>query len=186
MLDLFSRFVVGWAVSAINDQHLTLKATIEEVKSSKDVGKLETAMAELVAKYQGTPLEARVQEALGTRLAAFGAIHEAEADLATVKEAAKRGGPPLSVDDSQIPTSTTDVFYAECRVSAARKNVIEQLDSWCTEIQGQADALGTQDQLALIRIQELNSQITQATQLASNILAARDQAASTAIMNMKV
>ena len=26
MLDLFSRFVVGWAVSAVNDRHLTLKA----------------------------------------------------------------------------------------------------------------------------------------------------------------
>jgi transposase InsO family protein len=26
ILDLFSRFVVGWAVSAINDRHLTLKA----------------------------------------------------------------------------------------------------------------------------------------------------------------
>jgi transposase InsO family protein len=26
VLDLFSRFVVGWAVSAINDRHLTLKA----------------------------------------------------------------------------------------------------------------------------------------------------------------
>src|SRR5207244_5863536 len=26
ILDLFSRFVVGWAVSAINDRHLTIKA----------------------------------------------------------------------------------------------------------------------------------------------------------------
>lgn len=26
ILDLFSRFVVGWAVSAVNDRHLTLKA----------------------------------------------------------------------------------------------------------------------------------------------------------------
>ena len=26
MLDLFSRFVVGWAVSAINDRHLVIKA----------------------------------------------------------------------------------------------------------------------------------------------------------------
>lgn len=25
ILDLFSRFVVGWAVSAINDRHLTLR-----------------------------------------------------------------------------------------------------------------------------------------------------------------
>jgi putative transposase len=26
ILDLFSRFIVGWAVSAVNDRHLTLKA----------------------------------------------------------------------------------------------------------------------------------------------------------------
>ena len=26
ILDLFSRFVVGWAVSAVNDRHLTIKA----------------------------------------------------------------------------------------------------------------------------------------------------------------
>ena len=26
VLDLFSRFVVGWAVSAVNDRHLTIKA----------------------------------------------------------------------------------------------------------------------------------------------------------------
>lgn len=26
ILDLFSRFVVGWAVSAVNDRHLALKA----------------------------------------------------------------------------------------------------------------------------------------------------------------
>ncbi|NJN00760.1 MAG: DDE-type integrase/transposase/recombinase, partial [Aquincola sp.] len=26
ILDLFSRFVVGWAISAVNDRHLTIKA----------------------------------------------------------------------------------------------------------------------------------------------------------------
>ena len=26
ILDLFSRFVVGWALSAVNDRHLTIKA----------------------------------------------------------------------------------------------------------------------------------------------------------------
>ena len=32
ILDLFSRFVVGWAVSAINDRHLTLKALQRALK----------------------------------------------------------------------------------------------------------------------------------------------------------
>jgi hypothetical protein len=47
------------------------------------------------------------------------------------------------------------------------------------------DHLGSEDQLALIKIQELNSQITQTMQLASNLLAAQDQAQSAAIMNLK-
>jgi hypothetical protein len=67
-----------------------------------------------------------------------------------------------------------------------RDIVFEKLDSWNTDIDAKVDALGKEDQLALIRIQELNSQITQATQLASNILAAQDQAASGVIMNLKV
>ena len=32
VLDLFSRFVVGWAVSAVNDRHLTMKALEIAVK----------------------------------------------------------------------------------------------------------------------------------------------------------
>jgi putative transposase len=32
ILDLFSRFIVGWAVSAVNDRHLTLKALGMAVK----------------------------------------------------------------------------------------------------------------------------------------------------------
>jgi putative transposase len=32
VLDLFSRFVVGWAVSAVNDRHLTIKALDMAVK----------------------------------------------------------------------------------------------------------------------------------------------------------
>src|SRR5204863_8703848 len=32
VLDLFSRFVVGWAISAVNDRHLTIKALDMAVK----------------------------------------------------------------------------------------------------------------------------------------------------------
>jgi putative transposase len=41
ILDLFSRFVVGWAVSAVNDRHLTLKALSMALKRRcPDVGLL--------------------------------------------------------------------------------------------------------------------------------------------------
>jgi hypothetical protein len=162
----------------------SLKATIEEVKTTKDLDKLQAAMAECVAKYQGTPLEARVQEALGTRLATFAPLNEAKADkadadaeTASSQHSIGMGGTAHFLDPRLPP---------EARIQFESEKLIDQLDSWCTEIQGQVDDLGTQDQLALIKIQELNSQVTQATQLASNILAAQDQAASTAIMNIKV
>lgn len=32
ILDLFSRFVVGWAISAVNDRHLTIRALDMAVK----------------------------------------------------------------------------------------------------------------------------------------------------------
>ncbi len=41
VLDLFSRFVVGWAISAVNDRHLTIKALDSAVKRRcPDVGLL--------------------------------------------------------------------------------------------------------------------------------------------------
>jgi putative transposase len=41
VLDLFSRFVVGWAVSAINDRHLTLRALEMALKRRRpDIGLL--------------------------------------------------------------------------------------------------------------------------------------------------
>jgi transposase InsO family protein len=41
ILDLFSRFIVGWAVSAVNDRHLTIKALDMALKRrGPDVGLL--------------------------------------------------------------------------------------------------------------------------------------------------
>jgi hypothetical protein len=161
----------------------SLKSIIEEAQSTGDPDKLELAMKELVAKYEGTPFEARVTKALGTRLAAFEPINQAKADKQA--EAAEPFHGPLSLSGHSTfaPLAGID---PDVVIDFEKQKLIEQLDSWVTEIQGEVDDLGKEDQLALIKIQELNSQITQATQLASNILAAQDQAASTAIMNLKV
>ena len=41
ILDLFSRFVVGWALSAVNDRHLTIKALEKALKRRfPDIGLL--------------------------------------------------------------------------------------------------------------------------------------------------
>jgi len=37
ILDLFSRFIVGWAVSAVNDRHLTIKGQDGVVRLHRSV-----------------------------------------------------------------------------------------------------------------------------------------------------
>jgi transposase InsO family protein len=32
ILDLYSRFIVGWALSAVNDRHLTIRALVMAIK----------------------------------------------------------------------------------------------------------------------------------------------------------
>ncbi len=58
-------------------------------------------------------------------------------------------------------------------------------ESWITHLDGSITSLGTSDQLALIKIQELNGQISQATQLASNMIATHDQTQTATIRNIK-
>ncbi|MFO7177208.1 MAG: hypothetical protein DIU78_000785 [Pseudomonadota bacterium] len=62
---------------------------------------------------------------------------------------------------------------------------MQSSESWITHLDGTITSLGTSDQLALIKIQELNGQISQATQLASNMIAAQDQTLNATIMNIK-
>jgi hypothetical protein len=144
-----------------------LKSLIEETKTTKDLTKLQAGVEELAAKYSETPFAGEIGEILGAHSDEFVEVAQRAEDF----------------DDAKGLGKKTAAFI---KLASSSEKFIAQLDSWSTGIQGEIDDLGTQDQLALIRIQELNSQITQSTQLASNILAAQDQAASTAIMNLKV
>jgi hypothetical protein len=143
-----------------------LQSLIEETKTTKDLTKLQAHLEELAAKYSETPFARSMGEILGAHSDEFVEVAQRAEDVSDAEGLQK--------------------LSAIIKLSDSSEKFIGQLDSWSTGIQGEIDALGTQDQLALIKIQELNSQITQSTQLASNILAAQDQAASTAIMNMKV
>jgi transposase InsO family protein len=60
VLDLFSRYVVGWAVSAVNDRHLTLKALDMALKR-----------AALAAAFCTTPIKAARTPARTTRRASW-------------------------------------------------------------------------------------------------------------------
>lgn len=60
-----------------------------------------------------------------------------------------------------------------------------QIDEASALIQGHIDALGRDDQLALIQIQSLTADIREASQLASNLMASANQAANTIVGNIR-
>jgi hypothetical protein len=60
----------------------------------------------------------------------------------------------------------------------------DQVDAWSKVIGDTVDGLGKQDQLGLINIQELNSQINQAKQVASALLDATDKSANSIISHI--
>ena len=53
------------------------------------------------------------------------------------------------------------------------------------KLQGGIDRVNKSDQLQLIHIQDLNSRVAQATQLASNLMSSQQQAMSAVIHNLK-
>jgi hypothetical protein len=63
--------------------------------------------------------------------------------------------------------------------------LVAQLDSWSTDIQSKIDGIGRRDQLANIRMQELQGNISNQVTLASNLIEADDKSKSAIIMNMK-
>jgi len=58
------------------------------------------------------------------------------------------------------------------------------IDDWCKAIGDKVDALGKQDQLGLINIQEFNAQLNQAKQTASALMDAADKAANAIISHI--
>jgi hypothetical protein len=63
--------------------------------------------------------------------------------------------------------------------------LVAQLDSWSTDVQSKVDGIGRRDQLANIRMQELQANISQDVTLASNLIEADDKSKSAIIMNLK-
>lgn len=59
------------------------------------------------------------------------------------------------------------------------------LDSWNTKIQATIDSLAKKDQLALIGVQQLSSEISQQTQLASNLMASASHTLDNTVGNIR-
>lgn len=161
-----------------------LKSVIEKMENAPDSATLENEVRALKAKYEGTELQPRVDALLAERLKAFDAVDAAELKLEEAKQAAADMG--AAGESANHNAGSIVVDEAQRAVESAKAATLVDLDTWKSDLESKIDTLGKEDQLALIRIQELNSRITQATQTASNLLASNDQAKSAAIMNMKV
>ena len=84
---------------------------------------------------------------------------------------------------SNTNNANTPVIQPATSLAPEQKKIpVDAIDGWTDTIGKTLDTLGKQDQLALINIQEINSEINQAKQTASALMDAADKSAS-AIIN---
>lgn len=119
-------------------------------------------MEALLAKYEGHPDAAQLHAVLDPML------DQMQFEVLTAAAARKLLAENLNADlDKYRGPSKDDV------------------KKWSDRLTETSDTLGKQDQLALIQIQELNSRVNQATQLASNLIASANQTANSLVNNIK-
>ena len=120
VLDLFSRFAVGWAVSAVNDRHLTIKALEMALKRRcPEIGLLhhsDQGCTYASADYQAL-LDAR-----GIVCSMSNCHDNADGELLLHREVSS----PIGFGDQRWSCSTTEVFY----------NPAPALDAWPDQSSG--------------------------------------------------
>jgi hypothetical protein len=93
-------------------------------------------------------------------------------------------GLSLARDSTAAPSKDTGGYIEASPASSVIKASSGQIDDWTKTIGDTVDGLGKQDQLGLINIQEFNSQINQAKQIASALMDASDKAANAIISHI--
>jgi hypothetical protein len=141
---------------------------------------LEKDIRAVMAKYKGTVLEEKVNALFGERLQKLEASREAR----RAEESAKEGVQNANSDGELLEANARWAQASE-EYNITWKPLAKELESWKTDIEAKRDKLGTEEQLSMIRVQELNARITQTTQAASSLLAAQSQTTSAVIMNIK-
>jgi len=98
-------------------------------------------------------------------------------------------GTPFEAELDELFKSSIE--GAGTSIAAVESGAVEELhinkkgrESLCQAIEGKTDALGRNDQLELIRINSLSSDINQAAQLASNLLSSSNQTANAIVGNI--
>ncbi|MEO7036672.1 MAG: hypothetical protein ABI548_22180 [Polyangiaceae bacterium] len=134
----------------------------------------------LNAQKDGT--DARdLQKEIADTMKQYGDIPEVTKTLTPIetdltKRIAKADGPQTYGND--LASVTLQPTPGQIPVTLSK----DDSDNWTKEIGDTVDGLGKQDQMGMINIQEFNSQINQAKQIASALLDAADKSAN-AIIN---
>lgn len=153
-----------------------LKTEFDKAADTKDTSTLGQTLADLKAKYAGTSDEAKINALVDSLIPVVAEKDQAYANVKTVT---------VSNTDADGNTTYTQVEGGRDYADKLNNKLVGQLDTWADDIQTKIDRLGRDDQLALIRIQELQSNISQQVSLASNLIKSDDQAKSAVIMNIK-
>lgn len=156
-----------------------INAKIDQAeRSGQDPIEAYTAINDAIKKYGGEFPE--VTEVLQPMATALKARYDAVADAAvnrplkapTTVTTGKNGQTSASVNQWHPPAPTSVKIEKE------------EGDAWIKNIQGKLDVLGKQDQLGLIHIQDLNSQLNRAQDTASALMASAAKSADTIVSHI--
>ena len=168
----------GEAEEALNG----IKAQLLDAKAKDgNMAEVFPAIAQALEKYGDVPEVAKALQGMNDELTAQ---YQAAAYTAA--------GSPTQLQNSNQPTNRNSGGPRSYAPSAPTTPAVhkdpepvkigdEQLDAWTKFIDTGVDAMGKQDQLGLINIQEFNAQLNQAKQTASALMDAADKAASSII-----
>jgi hypothetical protein len=156
------------AENALND----IKAKLLAAKDSGgDAADVRAAITETLAEYKDVPEVAQVLQPLAKTL------------TDKYVAAANQPAPPQPTNSGGIAHASPP--HPPALTAAPQvKLASDEIDHMTTDIGNTVDGLGKQDQLGLINIQELNSEINQTKQIASALLDASSKSADAIISHI--
>lgn len=147
-----------------------LRTAYDQAAEDKNLNPIVPKLKELITKYEGTPYEGAIRELAQPRLVA------AEAVLETYREK----------EDLEARGADAGAVESKHREADNRNNgFVDQLDTMGKEAERMGGQLGRDDQMTMIRIQELKDNIGQQVSLTSTMIKSDDETKSAIIMNMK-
>jgi len=170
-----------------------LRATLD---NDSDPEKATQAMQQLIDKYKGKQDEAAVDRLLLPALAKLvPALPESARVEASAFVSSTLENSALPPDEKQALAASISASSVVLDASSLGSAVTSAIDSVTSTLPGptlkelsdklksETDELGRIDQLALINIQQVMSDVRQTEQLASNLMSSRDQTSNSIIRN---